>query len=68
MFKPHAMDSISPVSASLYGQDATSANQASQITASIEHTILQDASRSMSALLSGLATSGTVGRHINALA
>jgi hypothetical protein len=62
------MGSISPASASLYAQDATSANQASVVAASIEHTILQATTQSMSALLDGLATTGSVGRHINALA
>jgi hypothetical protein len=43
-------------------QDSTS------VSASIERTILQDASMSMGALLNSLSTTGPTGRFINALA
>ncbi len=69
MLKPHTtMSSISPVTASLYAQDTASANLASTVGATIEHTILQEVTQSVTSLLDGLSTSGSLGRHINALA
>ena len=68
MFNPHAMGSISPVSASLLTQAASGTDLSSQVAVSVEHTILSQATQSMSDLLGGLSTTGTTGRFINALA
>jgi hypothetical protein len=68
MLNAQVMGSISPVTASLYAEDAIAVNQASEVGASIVHTILQAATQSMSGLLEGLNTTGPIGHHINALA
>ena len=68
IFNAQAMGSISPVSASLYTQAASGTDLSSEVAVSIEHTILTDATQSISDLLGGLSTTGTTGRHINALA
>jgi len=62
------MGSISPVSASVVTQAAANANLSGQVAVSIEHTILSDATQQASDLLVGLTSTGTLGRHINALA
>jgi hypothetical protein len=68
MFTAQSMGSISPISASVYTAAASGTGLNSQVAVSIEHTILSDATQSVADLLGSLSTTGTTGRHINALA
>ncbi|HLZ29369.1 MAG TPA: hypothetical protein VKV73_18795 [Chloroflexota bacterium] len=62
------MGSISPVGASVLTSALSAADLGGQVAVSVEHTILSDATQSITALLGGLSTTGTTGRFINALA
>ena len=68
MFNAHTMGSISPVSTALLTQAASGTDLSSQVAVSVEHTILAQATQSITDLLGGLSTTGTTGRFINALA